>query len=208
MDNWEGAANELKDSGSSLSLCTCRICQTVKSREALISPCNCKGTLGKVHLSCLERWLNICGRQHCEICKFEFSAKRRRRYSVLQSVRIWVRHPRHRILLRSDLIVATILTSVTIALCCICAFGMRYFVIEGLKLGVPSVYTQGVILMFLIVMILGYIVTIYLMAKDHVIPWYRWWTRCLLIKVIVNESNPTIKNEVAETSKSSALTAV
>lgn len=32
-----------RDGASNISLCTCRICQTAKSKEALISPCYCKG---------------------------------------------------------------------------------------------------------------------------------------------------------------------
>ncbi|CAH1403683.1 unnamed protein product [Nezara viridula] len=276
---------------SVISVCACRICQTAKSREELISPCNCKGqfhdhcnhirkimleiinkfltvrghgienlkslhlpydrklmisiledrknqtvvkmfwdtqfptgTLGKVHLSCLERWLNMCGRQYCEICRFQFQAVRKRRYGICQSIRVWIRHPRHGMLLRSDLIVATILTMVTLGLATVCLLGMRYFVTEGLKLGVPALYSQpdklrcrlektevgdvgepedqcrarllqmwgvpvffwpGVILMFLTVIVLGYLATLYLMAKDHVLPWYRWWSRCMIISIIV-----------------------
>lgn len=45
------------------------------------------GTLGKVHLSCLERWLNMCERQHCEICRYQFEAKRKRRYTICQAIR-------------------------------------------------------------------------------------------------------------------------
>ncbi|KAK9504648.1 hypothetical protein O3M35_010935 [Rhynocoris fuscipes] len=177
---------EQNGGGSTISLCACRICQTAKSKEALISPCYCKGTLGKVHLSCLERWLNMCGRQHCEICRYQFQAKRKKRYGICQAIRIWLRHPAHRMLMKSDLIVACILTTVTMGLCSVSIFGLKYFVEEGQKIGVPSVYTKGVLIMFLAVILIGYITTLYLMAKDHVIPWYRWWSRCLVIKIIVS----------------------
>lgn len=50
----------------------CRICQTTSASEILISPCNCKGTLAYIHLSCLECWLNQSGRNYCELCSFRF----------------------------------------------------------------------------------------------------------------------------------------
>ncbi|KAH9635268.1 hypothetical protein HF086_001924 [Spodoptera exigua] len=58
-----------RDSLSSIGSNVCRICMT-RGRERLISPCNCKGSLANVHLSCLERWLNQVGRNHCELCGF------------------------------------------------------------------------------------------------------------------------------------------
>ncbi|KAL1132392.1 hypothetical protein AAG570_010347 [Ranatra chinensis] len=169
----------------SISSCSCRICQTSKSREDLISPCNCKGTLGKVHLSCLERWLNMCGREYCELCHFQFSAHRSRRYGLFQSIRVWMRHPRHRSLLASDIVVGGILTLVTLGLCIVCAMGLKYFVLEGLKVGIPGFWTEGAITFFLSVIVLGYLATLYLMLRDHVIPWYRWWNRCMVIKLIL-----------------------
>ncbi|BES95256.1 RINGv [Nesidiocoris tenuis] len=189
MRDNDSVQNSMHTASSDLSNCICRICQTAKSKEQLISPCNCKGTLGKVHLSCLEKWLNFCGRQHCEICKYHFQVTRTRRYGIAQSVRIWVRHPRHRIHLRSDLIIAMILTIITATLCCICAFGVRYFISEAVRLGIPAVYTEGIIFVFLAVIVLGYSVTMYLMCKDHVVPWYRWWTQNSMVKIlIVDES--------------------
>ncbi|KAJ2944832.1 hypothetical protein O0L34_g1726 [Tuta absoluta] len=62
-----GLAN--RDSMTSIGSNVCRICMT-RGRERLISPCNCKGSLANVHLSCLERWLNQVGRNHCELCGF------------------------------------------------------------------------------------------------------------------------------------------
>lgn len=102
--------------------------------------------------------------------------------------RIWVRHPAHRMLMKSDLIVACILTTVTMGLCSVSIFGLKYFVEEGQKIGVPSVYTKGVLIMFLAIIIIGYLTSLYLMAKDHIIPWYRWWTRCMIIKIVVSTS--------------------
>ncbi|XP_047036901.1 uncharacterized protein LOC124642485 isoform X7 [Helicoverpa zea] len=84
-----------RDSLSSIGSNVCRICMT-RGRERLISPCNCKGSLANVHLSCLERWLNQVGRNHCELCGFSYPAIRTPRYTVLQALRLWFGNPRNR----------------------------------------------------------------------------------------------------------------
>ena len=48
----------------------CRICHC--DDGDLISPCHCSGTVGLLHLSCLEKWLSTNGSQSCELCNFEF----------------------------------------------------------------------------------------------------------------------------------------
>ncbi|VDM42764.1 unnamed protein product [Toxocara canis] len=62
----------------------CRICHSSEASipyngnvpgEPLISPCNCKGTMGLYHRSCLERWLTTSRTTCCEICKFSFQIK-------------------------------------------------------------------------------------------------------------------------------------
>ena len=55
----------------------CRIC--LEESGAFISPCNCKGTTGKVHTSCLQTWILESRSDRCEICKHEYNFKE---YSV------------------------------------------------------------------------------------------------------------------------------
>lgn len=62
---------------------TCRICQTSRSaddingQESLVSPCDCRGSLGFVHKSCMEKWLNLRNKDTCELCHFKFNTKRK-----------------------------------------------------------------------------------------------------------------------------------
>ncbi|XP_054162640.1 uncharacterized protein LOC128960548 [Oppia nitens] len=37
----------------------CRICLEKSQESDLISPCNCKGTVGSVHFKCLSQWIHI-----------------------------------------------------------------------------------------------------------------------------------------------------
>lgn len=55
----------------------CRICHEGAGGEILLSPCDCTGTLGKVHKSCLEKWLSSSNTSYCELCHTEFTIERR-----------------------------------------------------------------------------------------------------------------------------------
>ena len=57
----------------------CRICHEGGNSEGLLSPCDCTGTLGTVHKSCLEKWLSSSNTSYCELCHTEFSIERRPR---------------------------------------------------------------------------------------------------------------------------------
>jgi len=62
---------------STPSAILCRICYTADtSKEPLLQPCNCSGTMGVMHKTCLEKWLAQCNKNNCEICNFEFDVQR------------------------------------------------------------------------------------------------------------------------------------
>lgn len=156
-------------STSSTTSITCRICHTGASRERLISPCHCKGSLAYVHLSCLERWLNQAGRSDCELCMYKYEAVSTMRYTCLESIRLWVTSPTIRTHMQADCLICGLLTIVTGGLLAVCLFGMRYFLIEGSKLGVSDAWTRGSVGVFLAIVVAGYVVTIYLLVRDQVI---------------------------------------
>lgn len=57
----------------------CRICHEGSSQEDLLSPCECTGTLGTIHRSCLEHWLLSSNTSYCELCHFRFAVERKPR---------------------------------------------------------------------------------------------------------------------------------
>ncbi|POI31266.1 hypothetical protein CIB84_004983, partial [Bambusicola thoracicus] len=57
----------------------CRICHEGSSQEDLLSPCECMGTLGTIHRSCLEHWLSSSNTSYCELCHFRFAVERKPR---------------------------------------------------------------------------------------------------------------------------------
>ncbi|XP_068993857.1 E3 ubiquitin-protein ligase MARCHF2 [Neodiprion pinetum] len=165
----------------------CRICHTNTARERLISPCRCKGTLAYVHLSCLERWLNQSCRSYCELCRYRYNAVETPRYRWLEALRIWIRHPRNRRHIQSDLLILTLLSVVTVGLVAVCLLGMRYFVIEGKKIGISRIWTKGAISFFLTIVVLGYVTTVYLLIKDQMSPWYRWWKNTVNVRLVMDQ---------------------
>ncbi|XP_072134431.1 E3 ubiquitin-protein ligase MARCHF3 [Mobula birostris] len=66
----------VRTSSISSDIPICRICHEPSDKESLLSPCECSGTLGTVHRSCLEQWLAASCSSHCELCHFEFALER------------------------------------------------------------------------------------------------------------------------------------
>ncbi|XP_050055737.1 E3 ubiquitin-protein ligase MARCHF3-like isoform X2 [Aphis gossypii] len=70
----------------------CRIClqSDLDESNKCISPCFCRGSISKVHKTCLEKWLLQASSTVCEICTFVYKTKRITKYSLLGSIKAWV----------------------------------------------------------------------------------------------------------------------
>lgn len=66
----------------------CRICYNSDNKEPLLQPCDCSGTMGLIHRSCLERWLSQCNKNQCEICGVDYKVERKNR-----PFRAWIFRP-------------------------------------------------------------------------------------------------------------------
>ena len=55
----------------------CRIC--IDDGDLIQSPCNCIGSVGLVHVTCLEEWLSTSNTRECEICKHDIDVYLRNR---------------------------------------------------------------------------------------------------------------------------------
>ncbi|KAF5295201.1 hypothetical protein FQA39_LY13206 [Lamprigera yunnana] len=157
--------------GTSVNSIVCRICQTNTPNESLISPCNCKGTLAHVHLSCLEKWLNQSSRSYCELCMYHYNSVQTLRYGFWEGILMWSRHPRNRAHVNSDILISILLTIVTGGLVAVCILGMQYFVMEGKKM-------------------VGYVITLYLVIRDQLVPWYTWWKNTFDVRLLLSPTVP------------------
>ncbi|XP_052281561.1 uncharacterized protein LOC127879015 [Dreissena polymorpha] len=105
----------------------CRICHEgdVSGGGMLISPCHCTGSLGLIHVGCLQTWLGSSNKTQCEICHFQFSMLRRRK-----PLREFLRNPGTAIdrrNLRIDLIAFIFITPFTIATTWLCIAGVLQY---------------------------------------------------------------------------------
>lgn len=109
---------------------------------------------------------------------------------------LWIKHPRNRSHLQSDIVIAALLTIVTVGLVIVCVLGMHHFVMEARKMGVSQSWTKGFVSGFLIMILLGYVITLYLIAKDQFIPWYHWWRNTFDVKLVVEPATAKISSKV------------
>lgn len=72
----------------------CRICHggdsLTQELGLLISACSCRGTVGRVHVKCLERWLTESGKSRCELCRTRYITRRVHRYGVPRALVMWI----------------------------------------------------------------------------------------------------------------------
>lgn len=71
----------------------CRICHSgdaVSDAGNLISACLCRGTIGRVHVKCLERWLTESGKSRCELCGTKYVTRRVHRFGILKAFIMWI----------------------------------------------------------------------------------------------------------------------
>lgn len=164
----------------------CRICLCHDPEISLISPCLCKGSIANVHKVCLERWLSERGTTKCDICLFEFTVDSWQKYSVCDSIRIWVSHPKTGAFFFYDVMVLTIMTIMTVVL----IGTLVRNAIELYALNIPENLLFGwyiaiafVIGIFWLAM---YSLAFLLFLNSQIKPWYRWWQSSKNIRLIMD----------------------
>ncbi|XKL68556.1 hypothetical protein PGB90_004047 [Kerria lacca] len=115
----------------------CRICRLsgYKTKEELVSPCACKGTLAYIHRTCLEKWLKRSGTTYCELCRFTYTVKIVEKYSKINSVRKWLTDEENFDDVQ-DLIVDGVLAITFLPIIFICCYGFALVYSEA-----PSINT-------------------------------------------------------------------
>ncbi|XP_053665668.1 E3 ubiquitin-protein ligase MARCHF2-like [Anopheles marshallii] len=159
--------------GSSNDWVVCRICQSSNDEISMISPCLCKGSMKYVHLECLELWLNRSGLTRCELCLHSFQTHETLRYGCCESVLVWYRNPDNHNLLMSDLLIYSILSFVCFMLTLVCMLVLRFQQSPHDPFG--EELAKVAVICFLSLVMIAYSVNVVIIARDHLLPWYRWW---------------------------------
>ncbi|XP_012274894.1 E3 ubiquitin-protein ligase MARCH3 [Orussus abietinus] len=155
----------------STSSINCRICHEDGNLEDLIDPCECSGTLALIHASCLEKWLSTSNTDHCEICKYPYSIKRKNK-PVLKSFYLWwntrsVHGPQG---VAGDLLCLMVLTPLCIMATYLCGIGASAYS----KLG----FWEGTGLAILCCMLVAtYCIWFTVTLRFHFSSWRQWCRR-------------------------------
>lgn len=166
----------------------CRICLCNDiASQSMISPCLCKGSIGNVHKVCLEQWLSQKGNNSCDLCKFEFTVYSVQRYSMLESIGKWIKHPSNRAYFIYDSVVFLVLNMLTGVV-----ISMFLRNVNAMA-NMPAMGGDGVALWFLATgvaavlfwsIVYGMAVSLYVNAQVR--PWYHWWKSARTIRLVAN----------------------
>lgn len=164
---------------NSSSSAACRICYEDGTVEELIEPCECSGTLGLIHTSCLEKWLSTWNTDRCEICKYSFSVERKCK-PLLQSVCQWrgtrgLYGPQG---MTGDAVCLVVLTPLCLAATYLCGIGAAAYA----RLG----FWEGTGLAVLCCMLVAtYFLWLFVTVRFHYKSWKQWCKRNQDVRLLV-----------------------
>ncbi|KAH6944797.1 hypothetical protein HPB50_005286 [Hyalomma asiaticum] len=147
----------------------CRICHEGDQHESLLSLCKCSGTMGLLHLSCLERWLNGRHVDFCELCHHRFPT-----VAQANSGRLFVHWALHGDSLRTllgDLLCFALLTPVAAVSCFLCFHNASKQALEGRVMEAASLVTLAGLL------VTAYIAWSFLTLRFHCRTFAVWQSR-------------------------------
>lgn len=162
-------AQPTRDVAGEFEEAACRICQDGDLHERLVSPCLCSGTVGFIHVSCLNTWLQVTSRTSCELCGFPFPVTKK-----LAPVKEYLRHPRANMDLPNlicDLACLVVLTPLLFASVYLSSTGTLRYESLGQAGSVCAVVT------LLISLILVYVSWAALAIVYHIRVWQAWRER-------------------------------
>ncbi|KAH7987134.1 hypothetical protein HPB52_024268 [Rhipicephalus sanguineus] len=117
----------------------CRICHEGDQTESLMSLCRCSGTMGLLHVSCLERWLNARNVDHCELCHHRFPTAAQP--TCLRQFFHSVWHGHSQLIVLGDVLCFAILTLLVALSCFLCAQSAFKYAHEGRVMEAASLVT-------------------------------------------------------------------
>ncbi|KAI5705614.1 E3 ubiquitin-protein ligase MARCH3-like [Diaphorina citri] len=182
------------DSSDDEDMTICRICYGA-DQQNLLSICQCKGSIAYVHIECIERWLQECGVDKCDLCKYQFTTERLPTQTKLKSLLSWVKHVDNREDMEEMLtdFAATFLFSPFIIL--LTLSGYQTFSNNAIRIFVPmnnqltfslsgTLSTLSLITILSLVNSIGFSWLCYIFHK-HYSRWYSWYRRSTIVKIVL-----------------------
>nr|CAD7262990.1 unnamed protein product [Timema shepardi] len=134
---------------------------------------------------------DVCSLSGVNSCKGgiqnRFKTETKRRFKLFESLVIWAQHPVNRIRVRTNLAIISLLAVFTGAMLTLGLMGMKHFINNDSPVSKTQVWMNSVVVSFMGVIVLGFWISIYLIARDELGPWYHWWTRCVNVNLILDD---------------------
>ncbi|KAL3245772.1 hypothetical protein MRX96_058298 [Rhipicephalus microplus] len=162
----------------------CRICHEGDHSLPLLSLCLCSGTMGLVHLLCLEHWLSTSGSETCEICHYRFNVERRPRQFCE-----WVNSVSVRRAFFGDLLCFGLLSPLAFLCGVLCLHGAAHQVLQR-RLWEPIGLAVLAFMLFTV-----YSAWTVLTFRYHYRSWRKWRVANPYIKVVDTPRDPYITVE-------------
>ncbi|KAK8769128.1 hypothetical protein V5799_014410 [Amblyomma americanum] len=156
----------------------CRICHEGDQPESLVSLCKCSGTVGVLHVSCLERWLNAQNVDHCELCHHRFPTTAQS--STVRRFFHWVLNSEARVqrAVLGDLFCFALLTPVAVLSCFLCVNSAARQALQGHIWEAASLVTLAGLLLT------AYIAWSFLTVRFHCRSFESWRSRNPMRRII------------------------
>ncbi|KAK6637852.1 hypothetical protein RUM44_008274 [Polyplax serrata] len=151
-----------------------------------------QGTIGLVHMSCLEKWLSMSNTHSCELCGYNFQTLRSPKYRVLYSIYYWVfldRNPQYHRGLKSDFIVFVVLTPIALVGVYSCIIAADFYSKEPSKYSPASRWTTISLLIMVVLLTFAYYLWVAVTIRFHMRIWYIWWQANNIVKVMPRDPN-------------------
>lgn len=158
----------------------CRICHEGEQAGTLSSFCSCSGTMGLMHVFCLQRWLSTSNNDVCELCHDRFPTTLTRR-----TLMEWIRgHEEHRRALIGDLLCLLLLSPIAILGLDLCVQGASNQVYERRS------WQAGSLVLLSCLMLSAFAVWSYHTTKQHYRNFREWQEnnmKVVLVTVVPDE---------------------
>ncbi|XP_064459930.1 E3 ubiquitin-protein ligase MARCHF3-like [Ornithodoros turicata] len=145
----------------------CRICFCGVSTESLLAPCKCKGSLAKVHKTCLETWLGNQAIDQCEICKYHYMTARRPKGFHEWLMNSSTREDKQNLV--GDMVALLLLTPLVVFSLWLCTEGAIQFSHEGF----PTWESAGLVFITIVLFVV-FCVWVTLLYRYHYTIWKQW----------------------------------
>ena len=212
----------------------CRICFDDKKKEIPIQACRCKvcfpynkfiynsrvknkspwffqGTIGLVHMACLEKWLAMSNTRSCELCGYNYQTVRTPKYTVIYSIYYWIfidKNPQYHRGLKSDFIVFTVLTPIAFIGVYSCIIAADFYSKEPHKYSPASRWTTISLLVMVVLLTFAYYLWVAVTIRFHMRIWYMWWQSNNIVKVTPRDPNSDSSTRITEATSASSFSRI